>query len=1191
MPLKAGLDDKFAYKSFVDNPFFDFDEGPNFDETWDSDYDWGDSGLDQVDSVLSSLPKIVEGAQTSQNDKDIDPEGPCKGDLIGHPECNYGDSRGVCLWTSAADSVRWANRFGSPDFFRPVSTECKAYLIEFLTDASSHPFEYFRDLRSQCDDALKALCRSENKEQTALACLRSNFDQIQQQACRDEITQLNSWTSLEASWWSPMLWRKCSDERSGVCSNSTSSGLGDFRECLDAKRENLSENCRRALFESDLQAAPSPFLLRKDVAGRCRADAKNYCSDVVRGDENQLFCLYRASKRSSDSKSSFSPECKQAVESVVKLLESDYRMNVPIRKFCRRTINQFCAEEKDENDKQVYESDKVMGCLKRVLLHEKHLEATSAISEWHEYEETEACMHAVRQSVLIDSLDWEVNSNLHSNCYQEYHKLLLRIKQNDASLRDPDSCKGETPHECLQSHFHDIGNAECQRAVALQAQLSSLDQDFKPHLLSACALSIDQLKCGESGTENDDIVDCLYENAMSVSDNQCRAAIRHDYELSERDFRLSYELSLGCAKDRKTLCDSTPPEQVLKCMIDNTEKITDLSCAKEVKRLAFVALNEGEDVVEKSSCAADVVKFCSNNAGGHGLVQSCLLSNLGELSEACASAVLNLHTNSASHAAMGTLLNSACSQTLISEECAHLVSGGSASSIQDRVDCIEKVKKAATKGAMIARECQVQLSAVKSLLAADYRTNPDMQRDCKTDVLTLCAEKGEEIGPHHHLSTNLIQCLVTKRADIRNSNCKKQIIRQVYRMSENVMYVANMRQVCGDDIKKFCSHVTPGDGKIHGCLREHIEELSHDCQSQEFTVEQIEGLTAETRSACSYELSSFCKESNIMNGGELHCLWRNVDDAALACQSAVKKDLKGKIGNIWLDPNLYTKCRVNVNQLVKESADKCPSHLIPLPVPLNGLIPLPSNYTQAVAGEHVACLASNRGKIDNRGCLNAVEDLLRMEMQDPVLMRFGLRNSCGNELKASGVCGASDPFETVEQWKCLQEQVRAETSKAVSYTCRDAVKRMWRLSLIDVKFNPDVTSNCASDIKEHCKQFSGSKVLACLYEKSKIPEVLTSECTEAVGRMPPPASVDYESPWKAAQKSVEQKEEEPELLPVIEQPRLLRETENSLASDISLSGPLAFVSLASLVVVVLAALYRLYRYKMKKGYMVIVEKA
>jgi hypothetical protein len=86
--------------------------------------------------------------------------------------------------------------------------------------------------------------------------------------------------------------------------------------------------------------------------------------------------------------------------------------------------------------------------------------------------------------------------------------------------------------------------------------------------------------------------------------------------------------------------------------------------------------------------------------------------------------------------------------------------------------------------------------------------------------------------------------------------------------------------------------------------------------------------------------------------------------------------------------------------------------------------------------------------------------------------------------------------------------------------------------------------------------------------------------------MPPPASVDYESPWKLAQKSVEEQDQ----LPVAEQTRLLRETP-AVSSDIAISGPLAFVSLASLVLVIVAALYRLYRYKMNKGYMVIVEKA
>ena len=1146
------------FEDLLDDPF-DSILRDSSDEDWDADWTW-EEDFEETNPDLDDLSDIDINRDS---DLDIDPEGACKGDLLNHPECKYAEGKAICLWLSAADTSRWAMRFGSPDWIRPISSDCKAHLVEFLTNASNSPFEYFHDLRVECSGDLTNLCGNTTKEQTALACLRSNFDSISDSNCRDEITHLNSWTSLNVTWWSPSLWKDCATERRGVCSNHTSAGLEDLRDCLDDHREDLTDKCHHALFESDLQAAPSPYMLRRDLALSCRQESAKYCSDVVKGDENQLFCLYRASKRHADI---FDPACADKVESVVKLLESDYRMNVPIRKFCRKTINEMCAKEKDLNDKADHESDEVLSCLKRVFLFNSHQDHISHGLE--RYEETEACMHAVRQSVLVDSLNWEVDSNLHSNCYHDYHRLLLE-KKCDSSL---------APQQCLQNEFYEIRDIECRKAVALHSQLSALDQDFKPQLLTACALTLDDMDCSEfqDSPDRDGLVECLYMQVNEIEDAQCRSAIRKDFSLSERDFRLSYELSLVCAKDRVSLCGSEAPEKVLACMIDRLDDIEDPHCHRDVARLSFMALNEGQDAVERSACAADVTRLCSSVVKGHGNVHACLLQNLGDVSSGCASAVLNLHKSSASHQATEKLLNAACSQELVEDQCRHLVKGQSTAtgSLQAKVDCLNELLDDETDE--FSQECEAQLRAVETLISSDYRTNPDLQKDCKLDVSVLCPQQLKESASSSSFSTEVIQCLIQDRGRVRNANCKKQILRQIYKLSDDITSIPDMRVPCTDDIAWFCLEIQPGDGRLHACLRDNMTELRADCQAQEFAIEQMEGLSVAVRDACENELNSFCKARS---GSELHCLWRNVDEADQECQSAIKREMKGKVGNIWLDPALYTKCRFTVNQLIQNRADKCPSYLVELPAPRHGLIPLPSNYTQAIAGEHVTCVGSNRAKISDRACLAAVEELLRIEISDPVLMRFGLRTSCARELALNGVCGASDAFNTLEQWRCLQTDL-----DRLTFGCRDSVKRILKLSLVDVKFNPDIALNCKAEISSACSGLFGSKVFVCLTDRADRGDDVSEECREAIKRMPSPASVDMANVWSTIE--AESKEDQ---LPMVEQLRLLRDARQS-ESGISISGPLAFVSLAALVLVTLAGLYRLYRYKMNKGYMVIVEK-
>ncbi|CAI4033342.1 hypothetical protein DNFV4_03778 [Nitrospira tepida] len=38
-----------------------------------------------------------------------------------------------------------------------------------------------------------------------------------------------------------------------------------------------------------------------------------------------------------------------------------------------------------------------------------------------------------------------------------------------------------------------------------------------------------------------------------------------------------------------------------------------------------------------------------------------------------------------------------------------------------------------------------------------------------------------------------------------------------------------IRQACGDDVKRFCEGVKPGEGRIVQCLEQHATDLSQDC--------------------------------------------------------------------------------------------------------------------------------------------------------------------------------------------------------------------------------------------------------------------------------------------------------------------------------------------------------------------------
>ena len=39
---------------------------------------------------------------------------------------------------------------------------------------------------------------------------------------------------------------------------------------------------------------------------------------------------------------------------------------------------------------------------------------------------------------------------------------------------------------------------------------------------------------------------------------------------------------------------------------------------------------------------------------------------------------------------------------------------------------------------------------------------------------------------------------------------------------------------CKNDIKRFCSEVPPGEGRIKGCMKAHLPELSEQCKEALF---------------------------------------------------------------------------------------------------------------------------------------------------------------------------------------------------------------------------------------------------------------------------------------------------------------------------------------------------------------------
>lgn len=97
---------------------------------------------------------------------------------------------------------------------------------------------------------------------------------------------------------------------------------------------------------------------------------------------------------------------------------------------------------------------------------------------------------------------------------------------------------------------------------------------------------------------------------------------------------------------------------------------------------------------------------------------------------------------------------------------------------------------------------------------------------------------------------------------------------------------------CGADIKKYCSTVTPGEGRILYCMQAHEDKISDDCGSVldevAFQVEATADRLREAVNACRSDIDKFCAKTQPGQGRIAACLAANRTSVSKNCVEAVQ---------------------------------------------------------------------------------------------------------------------------------------------------------------------------------------------------------------------------------------------------------------------------------------------------------------
>ena len=109
--------------------------------------------------------------------------------------------------------------------------------------------------------------------------------------------------------------------------------------------------------------------------------------------------------------------------------------------------------------------------------------------------------------------------------------------------------------------------------------------------------------------------------------------------------------------------------------------------------------------------------------------------------------------------------------------------------------------------------------------------------------------------------------------------------------------IKKLETSCGEDIKKYCSTVTPGDGRTLYCLQAHEDKIDPACAYDLNEVElQFQTTTDNLRQAvnvCRGDIDKFCATTQPGQGRIAGCLAANRSSVSKSCVEAVQ-ELQGR---------------------------------------------------------------------------------------------------------------------------------------------------------------------------------------------------------------------------------------------------------------------------------------------------------
>jgi hypothetical protein len=105
--------------------------------------------------------------------------------------------------------------------------------------------------------------------------------------------------------------------------------------------------------------------------------------------------------------------------------------------------------------------------------------------------------------------------------------------------------------------------------------------------------------------------------------------------------------------------------------------------------------------------------------------------------------------------------------------------------------------------------------------------------------------------------------------------------------------ITKLENACADDIKKFCSNVTPGEGRLMYCMHAYEDQISVKCdfelEDAATNVQEAADNLKDAIAACKAEITGVCGNVTPGQGRIAACLLANKSTASKTCVDAIGK--------------------------------------------------------------------------------------------------------------------------------------------------------------------------------------------------------------------------------------------------------------------------------------------------------------